>query len=83
MCLPTVNHHVQVLNWDILEPAYTDLEGVVSFEPTAESVVGISTVFTAARKDDDGSFHYFFSGTLHVPAHMLTALAVLHFEAFT
>ncbi|CAN0097672.1 unnamed protein product [Sphacelaria rigidula] len=51
----------KVLNWDILEPTYTDLEGIVSFEPTAESVVGTSTVFTAARKDDDDSFHYFFS----------------------
>lgn len=77
MYLPNMNRDVQVLNWDILEPTYTDLEGIVSFEPTAESVVGTSTVFTAARKDDDDSFHYFFSGTYHLPAYSLTTQVLL------
>lgn len=56
-----------MVNWSVLEPFYTRLDGIDAFEPTPESVVGQTKFFVAARDDEAGTFHYFLSG--RTPGH--------------
>lgn len=57
-----------MLNWDLLEPEYTSIEGITAFEPTSELVVRSTTNLVATREDllpgggRNGSYHYFLSG---------------------
>lgn len=55
------------MNWSVLEPYYTGLDGIDAFEPTPESVVGLTTVFVAAKYEEADSFHYFLSSEIPRP----------------